>query len=317
MVRRFALHSGLLLLLAAGLTCGAATAQTLYKYRGADGEWIYADRPPADGTDAEVLSVDRPSSPGGISVTHVFTGSGLRFTADNRFHAPVEVALNFESISGVEYPHPDDDLQWVIPARSEIVLFELPTLGGVDVPSVQYRYAWLPGDPRLLPESGVSYRAPFPVGTSYRVTQTYPDSATHRTRDSMYAVDFTMPVGTDIVAARDGIVFDVASTNFKGGPDLDEYADLANLVRILHEDGTFAVYAHLNWNTIRVRPGERVRAGEYIADSGNTGWSSGPHLHFAVQRNVGMRVDSLPVAFRGPGGSPVTPSTGATITAYR
>ena len=46
----------------------------------------------------------------------------------------------------------------------------------------------------------------------------------------MYAVDFAMPVGTDVVAARDGVVFDVSSTNFKGGPDADQYADLANLV---------------------------------------------------------------------------------------
>lgn len=317
MVRKSALQSGVLLLLAAGLAGGAAAAQTLYKYRGADGEWIYADRPPTDGADAEVLSVDRPASRGSVSVTHLSTGSGFRFTADNRFHAPVEIQLEFDNIAGVEYPHPDEDLRWVIPARSQLDLFELPALGDVDVPSVQYRYHWLPGDPRLLPESGVTYRVPFAVGTSYPVTQTYPDSATHRTRDSMYAVDFAMPVGTDIVAARDGIVFDVASTNFKGGPDPDRYANLANLVRVLHDDGTFAVYAHLNWNTIRVRPGDRVEAGEYIADSGDTGWSSGPHLHFAVQRNLGMRIDSLPVVFRGPDGGPVTASTGATLTAYR
>src|SRR5210317_2409820 len=125
-----------------------------------------------------------------------------------------------------------------------------------------------------------------------------------------------MPVGTDVMAARDGVVFEVASTNFKGGPDDNEYADLANLVRILHDDGTFAVYAHLNWNTIRVQPGDRVTTGQYIADSGNTGISSGPHLHFAVQRNLGMRVESLPVAFRGADGSRVTPSSGSVISAY-
>jgi murein DD-endopeptidase MepM/ murein hydrolase activator NlpD len=164
--------------------------------------------------------------------------------------------------------------------------------------------------------ANVSYRAPYAVGTAHVVTQTYPVSDTHRTRDSMYAVDFAMPVGTNVVAARDGIVFDVASTNFKGGPDQEEYADLANLVRILHDDGTFAVYAHLNWNTIRVRPGDRVTAGEYIADSGNTGFTSGPHLHFAVQRNLGMRVESMPVAFRGPEGTSVQPESGASLTAY-
>ena len=305
-----------MLLLAATLAWGSATAQTLYKYRGDNGEWIYADRPPADGSDAEMRSVDQRVSKGGVSVSQVFAGGGLRFTADNRFYAPVEVAIIFDSIVGVEYPHPDDDLRWVIPPRSDLVLLDLPVLGGVDVPTVEYRYAWLPGDPAQVPGGDVTYRVPFSLGVSYPVTQTYPDSATHTTRDSMYAVDIAMPVGTDIVAARDGIVFDVASTNFKSGLEADEYAKLANLVRVLHDDGTFAVYAHLNWNTIRVRPGDRVKAGQYIADSGNTGWSSGPHLHFAVLRNVGMRVDSLPVAFRGADGAPVIASSGDSLSAY-
>ena len=316
MVRSRALHFGALLLLAASLACGGAAAQTLYKYRGENGEWIYSDRPPADGGDAEVRSIARRGSPDGVSVTHEFTGSSLLFTANNRYYAPIEVGIVFDSIAGVDYPHPDDDLRWIVPARSELDLFELAALGEVDVPSVQYRYVYLPGDPDASPAPGVTYRVPYSVGATYTVTQTYPVSATHRTRDSMHAVDFAMPVGTDVVAARDGIVFDVASKNFQGGPDAEDYADLANLVRILHDDGTYAVYAHLNWNTIRVSPGDRVEAGQYIADSGNTGWSSGPHLHFAVQRNMGLRVDSLPVSFRGQGGASVSPSTGSSLTAY-
>ena len=91
---------------------------------------------------------------------------------------------------------------------------------------------------------------------------------------------------------------------------------LANVVRILHDDGTYAIYAHLNWNSIRVRPGDRVSRGQYIADSGNTGFSSGPHLHFAVQRNVGMRIESVPVSFAGMQRSSVTPATGMSLTAY-
>jgi murein DD-endopeptidase MepM/ murein hydrolase activator NlpD len=305
-----------LLLIAALLTCGLATAQTLYKYRGADGEWIYSDRPPDDGRDVQSLQAESSISKPGLSVAHAFTGDGLEFIARNTFYAPVEVALEFDDITGVDYPHPDDDRIWVVPARSELLLFELPALEDLDAPSVNYRYVYLPGDPSLRPDEDVTYRVPYAVGTAHRVSQTYPVSDTHRTRDSMYAVDFAMPIGTDIVAARDGVVFDVASTNFKGGPDEESYADLANLVRILHDDGTYAVYAHLNWNTIRVRPGDRVAAGEYIADSGNTGFTSGPHLHFAVQRNLGMRVESLPVAFRGPDGNPVQPETGVLLTAY-
>ena len=297
------------------LAVGTATAQTLYKYRGDNGEWIYADRPPADGSDSEAESLTPRGRQGSVSVTHSFTGSGLQFVVSNGFHAPVEIGLIFDSIEGVDYPHPDDDRRWVVPARSDQELLNLPLNGTGAAPAVQYRYVYLPGDPAAEPDD-VTYRAPYAAGTRHPITQAYPVSDTHRTRDSIYAIDFAMPVGTGVMAARDGVVFEVASTNFKGGPDASEYADLANLVRILHDDGTFAVYAHLNWNAIRVRPGQRVKAGQYIADSGDTGFSSGPHLHFAVQRNMGMRVESLPMTFRGANGSRVSPATGSMLTAY-
>jgi hypothetical protein len=316
LVRRFDFRWQALLLIAAVLACDVAAAQTMYKYRGENGEWIFSDRPPDGRQDVETLSGTTRATRSQFTVTHAFTGNSLEFTARNSFHAPMEVELEFDSIDGVDYPPPDQQRHWVVPARSELVLLDLPALGGTAVPSVEYRFVYVPGDPEAQPAADVTYRAPFSLGMDFPITQTYPDSITHRTRDSMYAVDLAMPVGTDIVAARDGVVFDVASTNFKGGPDPEQYADLANLVRILHDDGTYAVYAHLNWNTIRVRPGDRVEAGQYIADSGNTGLSSGPHLHFAVQRNMGLRVDSLAVAFRGPDGSRVTPSSGASLGAY-
>jgi len=306
-----------LLLLAALLACSLASSQTMYKYRGENGEWIFSDRPPVDGQSAEVRSFNSRIGKGELVISDSFTGSAVRFTVRNRFYAPMEVGLVIDQLGGVDYPHPDEDRQWLVSPRSELLLFDLPALGGTAPPSVQYHYVYLPGDPDAVPDSTASYRAPFSVGLSFQVTQTYPDSVTHLTRDSMYAVDIAMPVGTDIVAARDGIVFQVSSTNFKGGPDVDQYADLANIVRILHDDGTFAVYAHLNWNSIRVNPGDRVRAGQYIADSGNTGFSSGPHLHFAVQRNLGMRVESIPVAFRGADGAGVRPRRGAPLTGYQ
>ena len=87
-------------------------------------------------------------------------------------------------------------------------------------------------------------------------------------------------------------------------------------IEILHDDGTIAVYGHLHWDSIRVHIGQHVALGEYIADSGNTGFSSGPHLHFAVWRNAGEADVSVPVVFGGPGGVAVTPVTGLQLTAY-
>ena len=305
-----------LLLLVALLAWSIASAQTMYKYRGDDGEWIFSDRPPDDGQSAEVRTGSSRVRKGELVIEDSFTGSAVRFVARNRFFAPMEVGLVIDALDGIDYPHPDDDRVWVVSPRDELLLFDLPATGNAP-PSVQYHYVYLPGDPDAAPDEGISYRAPFSVGLSFPITQAYPDSATHLTRDSMHAVDIAMPVGTDVVAARDGIVFDVSGTNFKGGPDADQYANLANIVRILHDDGTFALYAHLNWNSIRVNPGDRVRAGEYIADSGNTGFSSGPHLHFAVQRNLGMRVESIPLRFRGSGDDTISPQSGLSLMAYQ
>ena len=102
-----------------------------------------------------------------------------------------------------------------------------------------------------------------------------------------------------------------------GGLDLSRDGQSANIVRILHDDGSIALYAHLNWNSIRVKPGDKVRAGQYIADSGNTGFTSGPHLHFAVQRNAGLKIESMPVVFRGPNAGQVVPATGNALSSYR
>jgi murein DD-endopeptidase MepM/ murein hydrolase activator NlpD len=125
-----------------------------------------------------------------------------------------------------------------------------------------------------------------------------------------------MPVGSDIVAARGGIVVEVASTNYRGGFDTSRDGAEANMVRILHDDGTFGIYAHLNWNSIRVQPGDTVKRGEYIADSGNTGFSTGPHLHFVVVQNKGLRIVSVPILFEGQNSAIIKPETGMELTAY-
>ena len=294
-----------------------AFGQSLYKYRGPDGEWVFTDREPAGTEDIEVRKLARGAQDPRVDVQHRETEAGVELYASNEFFAPVQLVLGIEELDGFEKPDPEQSLRFVVPAQSEaFLLLGFQALAQAEERSLRYRYAYLLGDPAAAHRPPTPYRAPFAAAGNYLISQAYPEAITHTTLDSRYAVDFTMPIGTDVYAARGGVVIEVASTNYRGGTDASEEGAQANLVSILHDDGTYAVYAHLNWNSIRVRPGERVTRGQYIADSGNTGFSTGPHLHFVVLKNADLRSESVPIEFEGPNGSRIVPKTGQSLTAY-
>jgi murein DD-endopeptidase MepM/ murein hydrolase activator NlpD len=289
-----------------------AVAQSLYKYRGADGEWIFTDRPPDDGQVDEVRALNRPAADRQVRVEAQESASQLRFYASNPYHAPVELALRFSELKGLQTP--TERLVWILPAESKTELIALEKVGGTVNASFEFEY--MLGNPEAMHRPDAPYRAPFAIANNFPVTQAYPDIVTHATPDSRYAVDIAMPVGTNVFAARAGTVIDVSADNFASGLDPARDGPAANIVQIMHADGTYAVYAHLNWNTIRVKPGDAVARGQYIADSGNTGFSSGPHLHFVVLRNTGMQTISVPVQFLGNDSRAVTPASGGFLTAY-
>ena len=137
------------------------------------------------------------------------------------------------------------------------------------------------------------------TGGEFVISQAFFGVHSHKGHpESEYAVDIAMPRNTPIVAVRDGIVMDTENDFSRSGWDM-QYADEANIVRVLHDDKTMALYAHLEPDTIAVSPGERVEQGQTLGFSGNTGFSSGPHLHFAVQANYGLKLQSLPIRFEG------------------
>ena len=110
-----------------------------------------------------------------------------------------------------------------------------------------------------------------------------------------------MPVDTPIHAARSGVVMEVNNDYYKNGTK-KAYKSRANSIRILHDDGSMAIYAHLALEKAQVYPGLKVSTGQLIGYSGNTGFSTGPHLHFAVQLNKGMELVSIPFNFIGTDG---------------
>jgi len=92
------------------------------------------------------------------------------------------------------------------------------------------------------------------------------------------AIDIPMPKGTPIIAGRAGVVKRIEDGHGDGG-GCQTGSHRANLVGILHDDGTEDQYLHLLKGTIKVKKGDHVEAGDLFAESGNSGCSSGPHLH--------------------------------------
>jgi murein DD-endopeptidase MepM/ murein hydrolase activator NlpD len=288
------------------LLAGPADAQGVYRYRDANGQWVYTDRQPPDAAKLEPVRVRSAAAAPRITVVPRNGERGIALVAVNECRCPVEFGVR----AGQGAPQFG---RAVVPPQSELLLLEVPAPTGQG--RLPFDFAYVIGEPGAVHAPSRPYRAPFAVARSFDITQAAPEQVTHKDPASREAVDIAMPVGTAIHAARDGLVINVAHGHYRGGTTSD-VQDEANFVQVLHDDGTSAIYAHLQLDTVRVRPGQRVQRGEYIANSGNTGYSSGPHLHFVVLRNAGMRSESLPVSFEGPAGAAVTPRTGAKFTAY-
>ena len=140
------------------------------------------------------------------------------------------------------------------------------------------------------------YRLPYGPERTFTVSQGYNGSFSH-SGPERYAIDWTMPEGTPVLAARGGRVVAVKDDSESGGAD-KRFEGFANFVLIQHSDGTIGNYAHLRAHGARVKPGQSVVAGETIGLSGNTGFSSGPHLHFSVfKTRNGKERESLPIRF--------------------
>jgi len=178
----------------------------------------------------------------------------------------------------------------------------------------RYRFTWAKGNLHAEHDAEVLYRLPYESGTSHRVTQGYHGRLTHQGQEQ-YAVDFAMREGTPVCAARDGVVVDLKESSKSGGPR-KSYRKLSNYVSIAHADGTIGEYHHLQHNGVLVEIGQRVTAGTVIALSGNTGYSTRPHLHFGVYSPVdGTQLQSHPLAFATRRGTVAEPVEGKSYTA--
>ncbi|MFE9334336.1 M23 family metallopeptidase [Streptomyces sp. NPDC006925] len=125
-----------------------------------------------------------------------------------------------------------------------------------------------------------------PVGGEYELSASY-GKAGGRWAHNHSGQDFAVGVGTPVKAVHKGTVVKAGPNGAGDGPAY------GNAIVIRHDNGAYSQYAHLS--QIDVKPGQQIKTGQNIAKSGNTGNSSGPHLHFEVRKgpNYGTAVDPV------------------------
>jgi murein DD-endopeptidase MepM/ murein hydrolase activator NlpD len=195
------------------------------------------------------------------------------------------------------------------PGESQKIMF-LDAREGGNRGYFHYSYKWTVGRKDAKHDDKYLYALPYAVSSAYRVLQGYGSRFSHTGREK-YAIDFNMPVGSPVHAARSGVVARVEESHSKGCWD-DGCGQYANFIVVLHSDGTTGEYYHLDKNGALVDVGDPVVRGQRIGVSGNTGHTTMPHLHFAVYRAVDWgRTQSIAVRFQSAEGIIERPRSGA------
>ncbi|MDZ4811732.1 MAG: peptidoglycan DD-metalloendopeptidase family protein [Pseudomonadota bacterium] len=280
-------------------------AKRIYQYRDSSGILHFTDQKPNSGSVTElketVVQAERQNivemfmyeerETSNVTLSH-------SVTLQNRWRGPVAVELTMpDSENAASAP--------AMPMRTVLSPLERRQVALVFPndrrQSARFNVAYraVPGDIDARHDNSHRYATPLPA-KSFQLAQGPGGEFSHHEAQSRYAYDLAADEGTSVMAARDGVVMQVERDFYGNGLDLERFGDRANSVRVLHNDGSMGVYAHLKWESVMVSPGQRVRSGQQLGLSGNTGFSSGPHLHFVVQVNRNMELVSVPIEFAVP-----------------
>lgn len=257
-------------------------------------EWCGQVRGRSSDTAAEAESCAPPIDAPEVRVTTQREGELTHFFVSNQ--ELCEVTMTFDMT--MRNLLADQKFPWTTTLKPESTT-EVFTLTPTD-PEGKWMYDYTNyyklGSACARHDDSVVYLLPYLPGRAFKVTQGYNGSFSH-TGPNRYAIDWKMPMGTPVCAARGGIVVRAKDSSDRGGSSL-KYDLYNNYILIRHDDGTLGHYCHLEQGGALVREGQHVEAGQIIARSGNTGFSSGPHLHFSVFMNHdGRERVSIPVKF--------------------
>lgn len=249
-----------------------------------------------------------------ICVDAVASGDEIELRAKNLGEYPITFTLRVRT-QELTVNGPPTVTATLAPKQSRKVIV---LSGGSPERASGYRYSldWTVGDKDAVHDDDYLYALPYEPGKTYRVLQGYGSRYTHTGLEE-FAMDLEMPVGTPVHAARSGVVARIQESNNEGCSQ-DGCGKYANYIVVMHSDGTTGEYYHLARNGAIVEAGEHVARGQLIGFSGNTGYSTTPHLHFAVYRAAGDgNTQSIPVRFLSADAIIDRPRRGARYQAYQ
>ena len=233
-----------------------------------------------------------------VSITNRKASGITTFVVQNLQSA--EVTVTIEAKLSNYTPNKQLPVTLTVPPKGKVDAFTLaPAKPDADSTwSYTYYATW--GNLTAKHDDTVVYALPYAAGESYPVSQGFHGSYSHTAGDA-FAIDFKMDEGTHVHAARGGVVVGSRDDSSTGGPS-KKYEWDANYVLIQHDDGTLGHYVHLQKGGNRVKAGDVVKAGDWIGRSGNTGHTTGPHLHFAVFKAAnGKTRQTFPIRFNAEG----------------
>ena len=221
-------------------------------------------------------SIDSCAQCVNITVTTKDIHSDRVYLANNSEYCPVTLKLQYQGHMKEKMGKEFDQI--LLPSRSaenELITIKDFTQDDREKMTISYIF----GD--VLQEEydkDFVYKLPYPIDAEYEVIRSS-DGGYLKSLD--HAIDIKMPLLSQVCAARSGTVVMVVSDKIANCSTI-MCPDLGNFILIYHEDGSFAIYGHLLKNSSQVKVGDIIDAGQVIANSGNTGWSTGMQLHFQV-----------------------------------